>query len=343
MNVVKSTNPIVWESGKVNDYLHLVDLKQFGMPNACSIFIAEFNESVVIIDCGTSMDTRKILGYIKQNDIQLDQVKYIVASHYHFDHIGGLWKLYENVKKSNPEVQIFANLLTMQRLNNFENESHFTRSKKTWGALTGKFKKIEESAFRIIKDNEYFDFEEDITHPLEEFSLNHNKIGLAFLKTPGHSPDHISPLFIREGNVDFLYLGESMGGLAHSQNLKTIPSCVAPDFKHETYMQSVNKIKELTPLNGGLAHYGLITGRENVLELIEDNESLMKEFRQKIIEFYSEKPETRYVFNKAAAHFGTKERIENMLEEDDPAYQTFVKFFVSMIYGMMMDLGYKKD
>ncbi|MFW9875093.1 MAG: hypothetical protein ACFFG0_18465 [Candidatus Thorarchaeota archaeon] len=55
-----------------------------------------------------------------------------------------------------------------------------------------------------------------------------------------------------------------------------------------------------------------------------------------------EKPETRYVFNKAAAHFGIEDRIENMLEEGDPAYQTFVKFFVSMLYGIMMDLGYKK-
>ena len=118
---------------------------------------------------------------------------------------------------------------------------------------------------------------------------------------------------------------------------------MAPDFNYKDYMQSLERIQKLSPLNGGYAHFGLVAGKENVTEIIAEHESMMKEFRQKVIEYYSEKPETKYVFDKLTVFFGSKERIEGSIDEDLPEYQTFIKFFVSMLYGMMMDLGYRKD
>jgi len=41
-----------FESGKINNYLHLVDINQFKKKRVFSVFIAEFDEYSVILDCG---------------------------------------------------------------------------------------------------------------------------------------------------------------------------------------------------------------------------------------------------------------------------------------------------
>ena len=325
--------------GKVNEYLHLIDIKQHGFPNTFSVFLAEFNNGVVIIDCGTSKDVRKLLRYMKENNISLDSVKYVIASHHHFDHSGGLWKLYDEIKKYNPRLKIISSLETMNMLNNFENEQHFVRSRETWPILMGKLKKIEEDAFKIINSDEYYKKEGESSNIIDTFTLNDSEVGLAILETPGHAPGHISPLFIKNDSVDFIYFGEALGSLNHSKKLETLPSSAAPDFNYKNYMTSLKKIKELTPFSGGFAHFGFVSGLENVHAIIDDNEYITKDFRQRIIKLYREKPETKYIFDKLTPI--AIPRVEIDVDEDSQIYQTLIKFMVTVVYGMMMDLGYR--
>ncbi|HEC38160.1 hypothetical protein LCGC14_0871690 [marine sediment metagenome] len=143
-------------SGKINEYLHLVDVNQFQQKRGLSVYITEFDNYSVIFDCGTSLEVRNILRYMRRNNISLASVKYIVVSHYHFDHIGGVWKLYDEIKKLNPTVKIISSPLTMKKYNNYENERSYMMSKKVFSVLIGELKQIEESAFKIINPSENF-------------------------------------------------------------------------------------------------------------------------------------------------------------------------------------------
>ena len=209
---------ILIESGKINDYLHHVDLREFGAKRILSSFICEFDDDVIFLDCGTSLNIKTLLRYVKKSDtIDLSKVKYLIPSHHHFDHAGGMWLLYEKVKEFNPDVKILTNETTKELLNNYS--IHLARAKRTFGNAIGKMKKIEESAFEIINPTENFSNILNSFKIFDIFQKDGSEIKMAILKTPGHTPDHQCPLFIKDGKIDFIFLGEAAGTLFHSTQL----------------------------------------------------------------------------------------------------------------------------
>jgi hypothetical protein len=63
----------------------------------------------------------------------------------------------------------------------------------------------------------------------------------------------------------------------------------------------------------------------------------MREFREKIINAYQEKPETRYVYEKLKPFLLPR---TDLTGGDHPIMENVI---LGVIYGMMMDLGYRKD
>lgn len=326
-------------SNKFNEYLHLVDIKQFGKEYVTSAFIAEFDDCVVVIDPGSSLDIRKLLRYMKRNNILLNSVKYIISSHCHFDHNGGLWKLYDEVKEHNPNVKIISSFETMKMLNNFKYEPHFTRSRKSFGPLMGELRMIEESAFKVLRSEDYFDIDDSCLRIIDTFELNYSKVELAIIKTPGHSPGHICPLFIKDGVVDFIYVGEAAGAFLHSTSLITVPSSAAPDFNYETYMDSLKKLKKLNSFSVGFCHYGAVTSFDDVQEILNDNESFTKLARELVVKYYNENPTTKYVVDKLLTQF--HDRSDYSEDKRINSNVAFTKLGLTLVYGIMMDLGYR--
>jgi len=269
---------ITLKSGKVNEYLHHIDVKAYGRQRMLSVFLAEFDDGSVLFDCGSSLDIKKILKYFKKNSIPLSSFKYLVTSHHHFDHIGGIWKLYEELKNHNPDVKILTNSITKELLNDFE--LHLKRGVRTYGDLTGIMKSIEESAFQIIEPSIKFDSNTDSLEVVSTFHINGSEVNLVIFKTPGHTPDHQCPAFIKDGKLDFIHFGEAVGTIYHSSKLITLPTSMPIYYNHEKYMETLDNIKNLNPLKAGFGHFGLVNGKKNVRELILDNESFMKKFRK---------------------------------------------------------------
>jgi hypothetical protein len=102
-------------------------------------------------------------------------------------------------------------------------------------------------------------------------------------------------------------------------------------------MSTLQNLKKLFPSKSGFGHFGVVNGKQNFQTLLIEHESFMKEFREAVVKFYSEKPETRYVF----------EHIMPMLiPRTDLSFgndSIFNGIGLGIVYGMMMDLGYRKD
>ena len=323
---------ITLETTKINDYLHHIDLNAYGTSRRLSVYLAVFDGATTLFDCGSSLDAKKVIPYCKKNDIPLSSFKYLITSHHHFDHNGGQFTLSKELKKHNPNVKILTNSKTKELLNDYED--HLSRAKRTYGNLTGTMEKIEDNAFKIIEPSSKFNVN---IEPIDEFEINDTKVQLVIFKTPGHTPDHVCPAFIRNGKLEFIFWGEAVGTIYHSSKLVTMPTSMPVYYNHEDYMNSLSNLKKLKADKSGFGHFGVINGADNVSTIINEHEVFMKEFRQKIIDFYAEKPETRYVFEKVLPYL--------IPRTDLPidSKSIFRNIALAVVYGMMMDLGYRND
>jgi len=319
---------IITEPKKINDYLHFFDLGRNGMMSG---YIAEFEEYSICMDVGSSLQCKNILRYAKKNTIPLSSFKYFIPSHHHFDHNGGLWKLYNEIKKHNPDVKILTNQQTKDLLNHYE--SHFTRSKNAYGPIVGEMQPIEDDAFKIINRSE----DPNNLDIIETFSVNGYEVELAILSTPGHTPDHECPVFVKDGVVDFTFFGEAAGFMQHKSKLLTLPVSAPPTYNFYDDMETTKKLRRLGSLSAGFAHSGVIIGKNNVDAILTDHETFMKEFRSKIIKYHEEKDDTRYICEKIAPFL--------LPRSDFFTNATDIAQYVALqgVYGVMIDLGYRDE
>jgi len=326
---------ITIETGKINEYLFHIDVKAYGTPRMLSIFVGQFDNCSVLIDCGSSLDTKKLIRFLKKLKIDLSSFKYLITTHHHFDHNGGLWQLYEILKDYNPEVKILTNQKTKELLNNYE--EHLARGKRTYGNLIGSMNPIEESAFKIVEPSTKFNSEAKKLDFIDSFTINGSEVKFCILKTPGHTPDHQCPIFVKDNLIDFIQLGESVGTIYHASELVTMPTSMPIYYNHEEYMSTLRNLKNLFPSKAGFGHFGVINGKKNVRKILLEHEVFMKEFREAIIKSYSKKPETRYVLEQIMPMLIPR---TDLAIEDNSVFKGIA---LGIVYGMMMDLGYRNE
>ncbi len=328
-------NDIITKSGKINDYIHHIDLNAFGKKRFLSSYMAKFDNFSVILDCGTSFEIENLIKYIKKNKIPLSSIKYLITSHHHFDHNGGAWKLYTMLKKYNQKLKIITNSRTKTLLNDYK--THLKRAKRTFGNLTGNMKPIENNAFLIKEPLDKFDNTSQNLNFIDEFSFKGAKIQLFTLKTPGHTHDHQCPFFVKDKNIDFIFLGEAAGTLYHTSKLLTTPTTIPVYFNYNDYMRSLEELLQMKAKLAGFAHFGVVKEKNKVIQVLNENKCFMKEFRSQVIEYYSEEPKTKYVYDMLMPKLIKR---TNLSHELIPLLK---KIILAAIYGMMMDLGYRKE
>jgi len=322
---------ITLNSGKVNEYLHHIDMKSYGTTRMLSVFVGEFEEFSILLDSGSSLDVKKGLRYLKKNNIPLSSFKYLITSHHHFDHNGGMWKLYEEIKKFNPDVKILTNSLTKMLLNNYEH--HLNRGRSTYGNFVGEMRSIKDRAFKIIKPSTCFNPNQ--LEVIDTFNVNSSEVKLAILYTPGHTPDHQTPILIKDNLIDFIFLGEAAGTIYNNSKLLTMPTSMPIYYNHEEYMKTLKNLKLLNPLMAGFGHFGIVNGKNNVCEIILEHESFMRKFKELIIKYYNEKPETKYILERILPELIPR---TDLPVESNPL---FINITLGIVYGMMISLGFR--
>ncbi len=290
------------------------------MPRSCSIFLLMTPESVVIMDVGTSDDVNSILEFMKNINLPLKKVKYLVPSHHHFDHFGGGWKLWETIRKNNPEIKILTTEKTKRLLQ--DPNDHINRAKRTFGVYVGIMEPVPDEAYEIVGTDE----------PIQ---IPGFEKGFKLIATPGHTSDHVCPTVFNDDITEFVYLSECAGGLLHSQKLITLPSSMPPEFDFNTYIQSLQKIIDLKPLNTGYAHAGVVRGQDGVMQALKENIEYSFYFRDFVKSNFLKQGETRYVVEQFI-----KREMEK--RSDIPYNELYTNYVVAVVYGQLIDLGLKE-
>ena len=168
---------------------------------------------------------------------------------------------------------------------------------------------------------------------IETFTVNGSEVKLAILRTPGHTPDHQTPVLIKENLIDFIFLGEAAGTIYHDSKLLTMPTSMPIYYNHEEYMRTLVNLKQLIPLMAGFGHFGVINGKKNVREILLEHESFMEIFKSLIIKYHDEKPETKYIVKKVFPLLFPR---TDLSVDRNPIFKSVT---LAIVYGMMISLG----
>ncbi|MBD3352858.1 MAG: MBL fold metallo-hydrolase [Candidatus Lokiarchaeota archaeon] len=318
------------QTGKITENIYHIDIGQFGIHRVTSSFCYWDGEVCVLMDVGTTDEVYHLLKFLRKNDIPYSKVVGIITTHYHFDHGGGSTKLWRKmVKKKNPDFKIYVPQDTHDMLQ--DAEEHLIGARTTFGDFIGNMKPAPQEAYRIIK--------KDKTLPID---LS-NGYSIKSLATPGHCNDHCCPTIYKDNKPYFCYAGEAAGTLFHGSKLVSLPTSMPPHFNWRSYMNSLKKIKNLDPEVLGFCHFGAIVDhkKQETRQFLGEHEQYMHKFRQKIIDLYKEKPSTRYIIEHMPEELW-EERVDPIFHDAEPAIRFFKNLQLALVYGMMIDLGYRK-
>jgi len=134
-------------------------------PNDCCVFLVEGDGESVLVDTGAGQSTALLLDNLQQLGIDIKTIKYIVATHGHIDHIGGLRTLKEQLS-----AQVIAHKLELPAIE--QGLSHLTAA--DW--------------YKTV----YRPVEVDIVINSAQHVIKIGGRDLVFLHTPGHTPGGLS-------------------------------------------------------------------------------------------------------------------------------------------------------
>ena len=202
------------------------------MMQNCYFAIEEHTKNSIIIDPGA--DANRLISIIKNENLNL---KYIVLTHGHFDHIGACKQIKD--KYNTPIVICEGEEILIEHSEN--NLSNMTDNK------------IEIRADIVLKDNDIFKFGESL----------HFKV----LKTPGHTPGGMCLYFENEnilfsgdtlfygsvGRTDFPY-GNSSDLIKSITRLKDLPDNTVVYSGHGD-KTTIGTEKTINPYMGNMYEY----------------------------------------------------------------------------------------
>ncbi|MHA1731094.1 MAG: MBL fold metallo-hydrolase [Promethearchaeota archaeon] len=320
---------ILSRGGEVEPGLHLVDLHMFGAPQFGTAFVFVTDAATVIVDTGTSNEVFTMLKYLREHRVPVggDREVLLVPSHHHFDHAGGMWRLYSKIRKKTSRVRVVTIEETMGLLQ--EPGEHLARARSTFGQFVGRMEPLPGEAYDLVAPGERVEIPGGSGYALE------------LVPAPGHTPDHVCPTIYGPGGMGtpvFSFFGEACGTLYNTREVLTLATSMPPLFEWEPYMETLGRLKQLHAPTVGFCHFGGISGASAVADLIREHEGFMLEFRRRVEEAYGEKPETRHVVGKIHPWFGSRTSFDAS-SVDNSFLKLFENMSLALVYGMLKSLG----
>ncbi len=203
-------------------------------PNNESNFISVYvivDDKISVIETGPASSHENLLRGLKQMDLSLEDIDYIIPTHIHLDHFGGGGHLMEACKNAKSVVHpnAYKHVSSIDRW--WSGSCDFLGS---IAELYGKPKPIPEDRLISAKDN-------------FELSLGSSKI--RGLHTPGHAPHHITWIY-----GDEAFVGDS-AGLWYPNIGSSFP--VTPGYyRHDLALESIEKMNKLDLKYVHYTHFG---------------------------------------------------------------------------------------
>ncbi|MHA1606359.1 MAG: MBL fold metallo-hydrolase [Candidatus Freyarchaeota archaeon] len=251
---------VVCEPGWVSDCCFLIDGYGWRAERSTCVLAVKGSRFAAIVDAAHKSSAPFILRGIRDAGVESSSVRYILVTHRHTDHAGGVAPLL----KAMPDAAVMGHRVT---LSNIRDPSRINEaSRRMWGDAADPMDPVEDAERLIpVSDGDVVDLGGGV-----EVEVVH---------TPGHTSDHYA-YYERKSGV--AYLGDA-GGLFSCPTRMVVPTSFPASFKVDPYIRSLEKLMGYDVDVLVFAHFGAIRGKgaadfiSKCIEVVEEWVELAKE------------------------------------------------------------------
>jgi glyoxylase-like metal-dependent hydrolase (beta-lactamase superfamily II) len=227
------------------------------IPGADAIFAVYFirDGDGAIIEPGPAVLVPGIQEAVAE--LGLSRPEYIIPTHIHLDHAGGLGRLAEVF----PATTIVVN---QQGAKHIVEPSRLIKSTRMafgddFESTYGPILPVPESRIKVVRDGERL------------LVGNHE---LVIIHTPGHAAHHIA---VFDTKTRGLFCGEALG-LIYSPGYPPLPAVAPPSFDIELYLNDMERLKALKPRLLFYSHGTVAHEPERLISAVMENTRLVGDF-----------------------------------------------------------------
>jgi glyoxylase-like metal-dependent hydrolase (beta-lactamase superfamily II) len=189
-------------------------------------------EKKALVDVGPTAGIPGLLNALSMAAVSPDEIDYIILTHIHIDHAGGIGQAVKTMKNA----RVVAHSRARNHL--IDPTALWNASQATLGELALRYGRIDP-----VPENRIIIAEEGM-----QLNLG-NGLVPEILLTPGHAPHHLA-VFDRLDRI--LLAGDMAGVYMHDFFRPNSP----PPFKFQEFLTSIDKAIDLQPAQIGYSHFG---------------------------------------------------------------------------------------
>jgi glyoxylase-like metal-dependent hydrolase (beta-lactamase superfamily II) len=252
---------------QLNERVYLIDGFDMGVPKRTGTYVID-EEELTIVETGPSPSVKHVKDGLQTLGFSLDQVKYIIVTHIHLDHAGGVGLLLQDC----PNAQVIVHARGARHL--ADPARLIAGAKAVYGE---KFSELFDPILPVPEDRLLIKGEGDTL-----------KIGsactLEFLDTPGHAKHHFS---IYDPVSNGLFTGDTVG-VRYSQLIRDgvqlyLPSTSPNQFDPEAMQHAIDRMLAMKLDAIYYGHYGMTDEPEQALRRVSEWLTVFMEEAQTVV------------------------------------------------------------
>jgi len=212
------------QPGRVNENTTLIDIGMYGVAGASAVYLIE-GDKKCLIDGGTRTEASRLVKSLRELDAFPPDI--IIATHAHFDHTQGIPILRKEAARDQKTIEVLA--------------SHNAISL------------LEDQSYNEVFDVGPYEKIQDVKPLKEDDTIDLGGIILSIYEVPGHSRDHIAILDEKNRNI---FVGDTIGYKIADHMF--LPPFMPPSWDTDSFLSSINKLKQIDYQSLCLAHFGYI-------------------------------------------------------------------------------------
>ncbi|WP_096200762.1 MBL fold metallo-hydrolase [Bacillus sp. FJAT-45350] len=274
---MQNEEPIIHHLG---DSISLIDLMEGGTEGRTGCYVIKA-EKIAIVETGTSLSVPTILAGLEKLSINPNEVEYIIVTHIHLDHSGGVGTLLPSL----PNAQVIVHQRGGKHL--IDPSRLIAGARVVYG---DEFESLFGEIIPVPEDKIMIKGEDDSIH------LGGNRT-LTFYDTPGHARHHFS---IYDSVSCGIFTGDTVGvryvtqytGVDHELIL---PIASPPEFDKQATLTSIAKLEKLQPKKIFHGHFGVTEPASTAFEKMKEG---VEAFEKLVRELYSPEVEISVIKDK---------------------------------------------
>jgi len=218
-----------------SDGVHVVDTVMFGLEENTAAFFIDAGKPA-IIDTGLQGDAEKVLEAVRGIGVEPEEVEYIVITHVHLDHAGGVGV----VAEACPNATVVTHERSVPYLTDEERASRLVEKvHEVAGPMADAYGGID-----TVGRSRVVGVRDGATVDLGDRELE-------VVESSGHAPHHVS---LYDGHSEGLFVVDE--GCAYTDG-KEVPTTPPPDFDYERTLESFDRFEGYEPEYLLYGHYGV--------------------------------------------------------------------------------------